>query len=135
MPTMPPMFRSSRRPAPEVARREADQRRGSARARGYTSAWDKAADSHRRRSPICIYCEMGAWGEPPRITAASLVDHLIPHRGDQAVFWNKADWISSCKPCHDGPKQAAERDPARLAALANAVRAFLARPRGGVESL
>lgn len=135
MPTMPPVFRSSRQRAPEVKRREEDQRRGSARARGYTSAWDKAADSHRRRSPICIYCEMGAFGQPKRITPARLVDHLIPHRGDQAVFWNKADWISCCKTCHDGPKQAIERDPARLAAFANDVRAFVARPRGVVESL
>ena len=129
---MPPTFRASGRPAPQDVRREADQRRGSARERGYTSAWDKAADSHRTRSPLCIYCEMGAWGDPPRFTPATLVDHLIPHRGDQDIFWRKSDWISACKPCHDGPKQAAEREPYRLRALANAVRAYVTRPRGGL---
>lgn len=115
--------RIARSPDPVV---ETELRRGSARERGYTTAWDKAAKGHLDRSPLCVYCAMGAWGQPPRVTAARLVDHLIPHKGDQAIFWNKRDWVSSCTPCHAGPKQAAEQRPPDLARLANAVRAFLA---------
>jgi len=127
VPTMPPTFRAHGRPT----RQETDRARGSARARGYDSAWDRAALAHLDRNPLCVYCAMGAWGDRPRVSAGRLVDHLIPHRGDQAVFWNKRDWVSSCRECHVGPKQAIERRPADLATLANAVRAFMAANPGG----
>lgn len=131
MPMMPPNFRpSGRRPDP-VRRQEDDRRRGSARARGYTSKWDKAAKGHLEKNPLCVYCAMGAWGDALRSTPSTLVDHLIPHRGDQAIFWNRRDWIASCDDCHVGPKQRTERNLGALAVLANAVRAWLARRPGG----
>lgn len=131
MPTLPPTFRPASRPSRIELDREADRRRGSARDRGYTTKWDKASKGHLDHHPLCVYCAMGAWGEDPRDTPATLVDHLIPHRGDQAVFWNRADWTSSCAECHDGPKQVVERRPMDLARLVNAVRAFKATPPGG----
>lgn len=123
---LPKPFRSSQQPSADQLRREADQRRGSARTRGYTTAWDRAAKGHLARQPLCIYCAMGAWGEPPRDTAATCVDHLIPHGGDQDIFWRKADWISCCDACHSGPKQRAERRTAHLQILATSVRRFIA---------
>jgi len=45
-------------------------------------------------------------------TAASVVDHIVAHRGDQELFWDQSNWQSLCKPCHDSEKQkleAAER--------------------------
>ncbi|MBK9704528.1 MAG: HNH endonuclease [Betaproteobacteria bacterium] len=44
-----------------------------------------------------------------RLTAASVVDHVVPHRGDQALFWDVGNWQPLCKPCHDGAKQSLER--------------------------
>ncbi len=97
-----------------------DQRRGSARARGYTTKWDKAAKAHLSDHPLCRYCELGAFGQAPRVTAATLVDHIVPHRGDQALFWSRRNWASACKACHDGPKQALEaRGPDAVAAFAD----------------
>lgn len=128
MPFMPSTFRSHARPSRAEADQQSDRRRGSARARGYTTAWDKAAKSHLDRSPVCVYCAIGAWGDEPRDEPATLVDHLVPHRGDQGIFWTRADWTSSCAACHDGPKQAVERRPADLARLVEAVRAS----KGGV---
>jgi 5-methylcytosine-specific restriction endonuclease McrA len=124
---MPPTFRSHRQPSVAEVKRAADRRRGSARARGYTSKWDKAAKSYLSRHPLCLYCELGAFGDAPRTTAADCVDHIIPHKGDQARFWDTSNWAPSCQPCHDGPKQSVERRPAALTALANAVRAHRAR--------
>lgn len=104
MPSMPPTFR----PAGNLTRREsnrrADQRRGSARDRGYSSAWDKASAGHLRSSPLCRYCLL-----VEIVTAATLTDHFYPHRGDQAVFWNRTYWVSSCADCHNGFKQRVER--------------------------
>jgi len=108
MPTRPPVFRANGVRPKRERDQAADKRRGSARERGYGTAWDKAAKGWLRRSPLCRYCEVGAFGEPA-LTPAGLVDHLYPHGGDQTLFWAKVWWVSSCKPCHDGPKQAADR--------------------------
>lgn len=40
---------------------------------------------------------------------ATVVDHVIPHRGDQALFWDTSNWQPLCRRCHDGRKQAEER--------------------------
>nr|WP_307877464.1 MULTISPECIES: HNH endonuclease [unclassified Rhizobium] len=39
---------------------------------------------------------------------ASVVDHIIPHRGDQALFWHHANWQPLCAPCHNSVKQRQE---------------------------
>lgn len=130
MPTLPSQFRPKGQLAPPDARRETDRQRGSARARGYTPDWERARAHHLALHPLCVYCAMGAWGAPPRVSSATTVDHLIPHKGSKTIFWRRVDWISACAPCHDGPKQAIERRPLDLAALANAVRAFVASTGG-----
>ncbi len=43
-----------------------------------------------------------------RITPATVVDHITPHRGDQALFWDYDNWQSLCKQCHDADKQREE---------------------------
>lgn len=104
MPTMPKRLRpSGHRPAAQ-ARREYDDRRGSAASRGYTGRWAKASASFRRVNPLCEYC-----GLEGRVTAATLVDHLYPHRTYDGVFWIKDWWVACCDPCHSGMKQAVER--------------------------
>ncbi len=37
-----------------------------------------------------------------------LVDHVEPHKGDSAKFWNTSMWQSSCKWHHDVVKQRLE---------------------------
>ncbi|WP_367142722.1 hypothetical protein [Desulfosporosinus sp.] len=29
------------------------------------------------------------------------MDHIIPHRGDKALFWDESKWQPHCKRCHD----------------------------------
>lgn len=33
--------------------------------------------------------------------AAEVTDHIIPHRGGIDLFWNRDNWQSLCKRCHD----------------------------------
>jgi 5-methylcytosine-specific restriction enzyme A len=40
-----------------------------------------------------------------RITEATVVDHITPHKGDQSLFWDSANWQPLCKLCHDSVKQ------------------------------
>jgi 5-methylcytosine-specific restriction protein A len=84
--------------------RLADRRRGSARARGYTGAWDKAAKAFRQAHPLCRLCL-----ERGRTVAARVVDHIKPHRGDRDLFWDVKNWQSLCSRCHDSVKQSEER--------------------------
>ncbi|TZG26495.1 hypothetical protein [Sphingomonas montanisoli] len=121
MPTMPRVFRPGGEKSAREVRQRHDQDRGSARERGYDSRWSKAAASDRRDNPLCAYCELEG-----RITAATLTDHLYPHRLFAGVFWLKHWWVSSCGPCHSGFKQALER---RGKAAIDALADRLGRPR------
>lgn len=71
--------------------------------RGYNYKWQKARERYLKEHPLCVYCEKNG-----RTTAARIVDHVVPHRGDMVLFWDQANWQSLCKPCHDSVKQAEE---------------------------
>lgn len=32
---------------------------------------------------------------------ATVVDHIIPHRGNKDLFWDESNWQALCKKCHD----------------------------------
>ena len=82
----------------EVRRRSrgSDKQRPNAYRRGYDRHWDKARRLFLMDNPLCIRCaELGL------IVEASVVDHIEPHRGDRCLFWDRDNWQSLCKRCHD----------------------------------
>lgn len=42
-------------------------------------------------------------------TSRLVAHHEKPHKGDEALFWDEANIICICQPCHDGPVKARER--------------------------
>lgn len=45
-----------------------------------------------------------------RVTAASVVDHIVPHKQDQRLFWDSENnWQSLCAAHHNRDKQQIER--------------------------
>jgi 5-methylcytosine-specific restriction endonuclease McrA len=79
-------------------------RRGSAASRGYDARWRRYRMMFLRENPLCVLCRpLG------RIRAATVVDHIEPHRGDYKTFWDPANHQSLCASCHSGPKQSLER--------------------------
>ncbi|WP_371263772.1 HNH endonuclease signature motif containing protein [Paenibacillus sp. UNC496MF] len=48
------------------------------------------------KHPLCTRCI-----KENRITAATIVDHIRPHKGDKALFWDRNNWQPLCKSCHD----------------------------------
>lgn len=34
-------------------------------------------------------------------TKATVVDHIVHHRGDKTLFWDESNWQPLCKKCHD----------------------------------
>ena len=78
------------------AKRQYDQERGTAAERGYGARWQKARLGFLRHHPLCAECERRGL-----VTAATVVDHNEPHRGDMARFWDPTNWQSLCTPCHN----------------------------------
>lgn len=79
-----------------LIRKESDERRGTAAQRGYDGAWQKARKGYLAKHPLCASCLRGG-----KYTPATVVDHIIPHRGDKNLFWDSENWQSLCKQCHD----------------------------------
>lgn len=77
-------------------RQRQDRERGTAHERGYDAKWRRARAAFLREHPLCRECEREG-----RITPATVVDHIRPHRGDQELFWSADNWQALCKPCHD----------------------------------
>lgn len=80
---------------------------------GKWSAWYTTARWQRRRTrqlgkePLCRFC-----AEAGITTAATVADHVAPHRGDPLLFWEGA-LQSLCQSCHSRDKQALERSGSR----------------------
>jgi 5-methylcytosine-specific restriction protein A len=93
MASRPPVHRPS---APGARRHTGDTARGTAASRGYDGKWQRYRAGFLAAHPLCARCLAGG-----RTTAATVVDHITPHKGDARLFWNTANHQPLCKPCHD----------------------------------
>ena len=73
-----------------------DRVRGSADARGYNAEWRRARKAFLQKHPLCAECRKAG-----KLIPATVVDHIIPHRGDRKMFWDENNWQPLCKGCHD----------------------------------
>lgn len=73
----------------------------------YGYAWQKASKGFLAEHPLC-QCPMCDEGRL-RVSAATVVDHHIPHRGDYEKFWDQSNWRAMAKECHDSYKQRLEK--------------------------
>ena len=80
-------------PAPT---RTAAPARQTAAQRGYDYRWQQATKVFLGDHPLCAACQSDG-----RVTEATCVDHVEPHRGDMAKFWDADNWQALCKRCHD----------------------------------
>lgn len=63
--------------------------------RGYGGKWQRYRLKFLERNVLCVMC--AAQG---KVTAANVVDHIVDHRGNQDLFWDKANHQALCQPCH-----------------------------------
>ena len=68
-----------------------DKERGSAAQRGYTYKWQQYSKQFLKQYPLCAVC-----GAPATVT-----DHIVPHKGDRDLFWDRFNHQPLCKRCHD----------------------------------
>lgn len=70
--------------------------------------WLALRAEHLAAHPVCVTCEAAG-----RTTAATVVDHKTPHRGDERLFFDPGNVQSLCDEepyrCHSRHKQREER--------------------------
>ncbi|MHA6690584.1 hypothetical protein [Devosia sp. A449] len=89
--------------------------------RGYGSKWQRARIAFLTEpgNQFCVKCQArgllnpgtmhmdGSIETSPR-RIGLVVDHIVPHRGDQRLFWDRANWQPLCHDDHDIVKQREE---------------------------
>jgi 5-methylcytosine-specific restriction protein A len=68
------------------------------------NAWRILREHQLRDEPLCRMCQAEG-----RVTAANVVDHVRPHKGDRVLFFDPENLQSLCAPHHDADKQQIER--------------------------
>jgi len=58
--------------------------------------WRRARKRFLAANPLCVACLREGW-----VVAAEVVDHIKPHKGDAALFWDESNWQALCKRHHD----------------------------------
>ena len=76
--------------------KQRDRDRGTAHQRGYDAEWKKHRDQFLLENPLCVDCRKKGYVMP-----ATVVDHIIPHKGDKDLFWNKSNWQPLCVTHHN----------------------------------
>lgn len=94
-------------------KRREQESRGSSTARGYDWKWRTQALAFLAEFPLC---GMRPGGKLPvmsvcrtegLVTAGKQVDHVVPHRGDQMLFWDReGNWQTLCAECGARKSQA-----------------------------
>nr|WP_321457433.1 HNH endonuclease signature motif containing protein [uncultured Cohaesibacter sp.] len=78
--------------------------RPTASQRGYSYQWRKARELFLLDNPYCAECAKHGINRP-----ATVVDHIIAHKGDPVLFWTRENWQPLCENCHNSIKQRLER--------------------------
>lgn len=73
-------------------------------ARGYGGRWQRERLAFLAQHPLCTMCE-----HEGRVVAATVVDHIIPHKGDYKLMWDRSNWQSLCEQHHNRDKQSQDR--------------------------
>ena len=61
-----------------------------------SSRWQRLRKQFLMKHPLCVECK-----KRDRVTPATVVDHVIPHKGNEELFWSQENWQPLCKSCHD----------------------------------
>lgn len=69
-----------------------------------TKQWKQIRENQLLRNPLCARCL-----SKNKITAANVVHHKIPHKGNHKLFFDVNNLESLCKRCHDSDEQSIER--------------------------
>jgi 5-methylcytosine-specific restriction protein A len=75
-----------------------DEARPDATVRGYNARWKRYRVVFLARHPLCN--DPHARHAVGEVVPSTVVDHIMPHRGDTTLFWDKANHQALCAGCH-----------------------------------
>jgi 5-methylcytosine-specific restriction enzyme A len=96
LPSRPPIHRPPGWTPPDQRKAEHDRRRPNSAARLYDHRWRNYRTAYLAQHPLCVACAADG-----QTTAASVIDHIVDHNGDHALFWDPANHQPLCAPCHN----------------------------------
>jgi 5-methylcytosine-specific restriction enzyme A len=82
----------------KLRKRASDQQRKRDGQELYGYRWRQRRAAFLMSRPLCECDECRSSG---RVLAAEVVDHITPHQGDPALFWDETNWQPMSKRCHD----------------------------------
>lgn len=82
----------------DTVKTQVEKHRLSAHQRGYTSKWRKYSKRFLAEHPFCECEDCKRLGI---VRGATVVDHIVPHKGDMKLFWNPKNHQAMAKTCHD----------------------------------
>lgn len=88
----------TRRVDEQQRKRRHDDHRGSAASRGYDSRWRKVRKQVLTEEPLCM-CELHQGKRDAPVSV--VVDHIIPHCGNEELFFRRSNLRGIAKACHD----------------------------------
>lgn len=71
--------------------------------RGYGGKWQRERLLYLQKNPLCVFCSAR-----DLVVEATVVDHNVPHHGNEKLFWDRKNWQGLCVPCHSSEKQKME---------------------------
>jgi 5-methylcytosine-specific restriction protein A len=74
-----------------------ERERLSAAKRGYGRKWQKYSAARLKSHPLCVDPDKRHDG---RQVAATCTDHVIPHKGNMVLFWDRKNHQSLCDGCN-----------------------------------
>lgn len=79
-----------------------------------TRTWQQIRLAHFREHPFCEMCKPLLVTGEGKTFKGLICDHIRPHRGDPALFFDRSNLQTLCKPHHDSTKQAEEKGRKRV---------------------
>ena len=78
--------------------RRQDRERGNSNKRGYNYKWRRARKLYLKQHPIC---ECDECTRLHRLLPANVVHHIIDHKGNYDLFWDRNNWLAMNVECHN----------------------------------
>jgi 5-methylcytosine-specific restriction enzyme A len=62
--------------------------------------WKREKSVHLDENPLCVDCLKDGVYSGGSTRRPNHVDHIVPHRGDDTLFWDRTNWQTLCQRHH-----------------------------------
>jgi 5-methylcytosine-specific restriction protein A len=67
-----------------------------------SARYKKARSRFLKQNPLCAECAKPTYYNPSgRAVEATVLDHVVPHKGGVTLFWDMSNWQALCRRCHN----------------------------------